>query len=51
MHINLDTTFEDEYTVELLREYIILVRKNADRYNPLNNIITEMKKIKSQDYF
>ena len=35
--------YEDAETVQLLKEYIRLVRENADKSNPLNHILREMR--------
>jgi hypothetical protein len=42
-------TYEDEETVRLLKEYIQMVRKNAERSNPLNHILREMRIIELQE--
>lgn len=41
-------TYTDKETVRLLKEYILLVRKNADKCNPLNHILQEMRAIETQ---
>ncbi len=42
-------TITDQDKVRLLREYIRLVRKNADEYNPLSFILLEMGAISKED--
>lgn len=42
-------TFEDLEEVQLIKEYIRLVRENANKYNPLNRIIQVMITIESRD--
>lgn len=42
-------TCEDGETVRLLKEYIQLVRENADKCNPLGRILHEMRAMESQD--
>ena len=42
-------TITDEDKARLLREYIRLVRKNADKYNPLSFILLEMGAISQED--
>lgn len=42
-------TYTDEQAVQLLKEYILLVRENADRCNPLSHILREMRVIESQE--
>ena len=42
-------TYTDEKTVQLLKEYILLVRENADKCNPLSHILMEMRAIESQE--
>jgi len=39
-------TYKEGETVQLLQGYIRLVRENADKYNPINRIIDEMRAIK-----
>jgi hypothetical protein len=43
------TTCSDEETVLLMQIYIQIVRDNADKFNPINHILGEMRAIKSQD--
>jgi len=43
------TTSSDTETIRLLKNYIQLVRENADRYNPLKGIINEMKLYEESD--
>lgn len=38
-----------EDTVNLLRNYIKFVRENADKCNPINRILDEMRAIESPD--
>lgn len=42
-------TCENEETIQLLREYISLVRENADKCNPLNRILQEMRVMESKE--
>lgn len=42
------TAYEDVETAQLLKEYIRLVRENADKSNPINYILREMRIIESQ---
>lgn len=42
-------TCEDGDSILLLREYIQMVRENADKYNPLRCILQEMREIKSKE--
>lgn len=42
-------TCENNETIQLLNEYIRLVRKNADKCNPLSRILQEMRAMKSEE--
>ena len=42
-------TCKDEDTVQLLKEYIRLVRENADKCNPLTHILQEMRVLNSEE--
>ncbi|KUO76681.1 MAG: hypothetical protein APF77_01505 [Clostridia bacterium BRH_c25] len=43
-------TCENEETIQLLKEYIMLVRENAGKCNPLNRILQEMKAMESKEF-
>lgn len=42
-------TYENEETARMLKEYIRLVRENADKSNPLKHILREMRAMESQE--